>query len=161
MQATSYEPHHWDDADAQRCAESLAERYGQKPKRTGKGWMTNCPCHDDSDWGFVAVDPWGRERTKRFFDLAAPAFREPEIGRRLRTHLLNAGFADVDVRVQAGVDTAGGSMLVLRNMASYAAAFDATSGAEADVMLAEAEAAINDNRYLFCLPQFLVTGVRP
>ncbi|MYA17300.1 MAG: methyltransferase domain-containing protein, partial [Gammaproteobacteria bacterium] len=59
----------------------------------------------DSDWGFVAVEPWGREGTKRFFDAAAPAFREPEIGRRRRTHVRNAGFADVDVRVQAGGDT--------------------------------------------------------
>ena len=115
----------------------------------------------DSDWGFVAVEPWGRDRTRRFFEAAAPAFREPEIGRKLRTHVLNAGFDDVDVRVQAGVDTEGGSLLVLRNMASYASAFDATSADEVDAMLAEAQAAIDADRYLFCLPQFLVTGVRP
>ena len=115
----------------------------------------------DSDWGFVAVEPWGRERTKRFFDAAAPAFREPEIGRRLRTHLLDAGFADVDVRMQAAVDTEGGSLLVLRNMAGYANAFDAIPSDEVDAMLAEAQAAIDADRYLFCLPQFLVTGVRP
>ena len=115
----------------------------------------------DSDWGFVAVEPWGRERTKRFFDAAAPAFKEPEIGRKLRAHVLDAGFDDVEVRVQAGVDTEGGSLLVLRNMASYGSAHDAISGDEIDSMLAEAEAAINADRYLFCLPQFLVTGVRP
>lgn len=114
----------------------------------------------DSDWGFVAVEPWGRERTRRFFDAAAPAFKEPEIGRKLRAHLLDAGFDDVDVRVQAGVDTEGGSLLVLRNMASYGSVNDAVSGDEIDSMLAEAEAAIDADRYLFCLPQFLVTGVR-
>ncbi len=115
----------------------------------------------DSDWGFVAVEPWGRERTRRFFDAAAPAFKEPEIGRKLRTYLLDAGFDDVDVRVQAGVDTEGGSLLVLRNMASYGGAFDSMSAGEIEALLEEAEAAVDDNRYLFCLPQFLVTGIRP
>ncbi|MDE0662101.1 MAG: methyltransferase domain-containing protein [Gammaproteobacteria bacterium] len=114
----------------------------------------------DSDWGFVVVEPWGRDRTRRFFEAAAPAFREPEIGRKLRTHVLNAGFDDVEVRVQAGVDTEGGSLLVLRNMASYASAFDAIATDEVDAMLAEAQAAIDTDRYLFCLPQFVVTGVR-
>ena len=115
----------------------------------------------DSDWGFVAVEPWGRERTKRFFDAAAPAFKEPEIGRKLRAHLLDAGFDGVQVRVQAGVDTDGGSLLVLRNMAGYGSAHDPISRDEIDSMLAEADVAIDGDRYLFCLPQFLVTGVRP
>jgi len=115
----------------------------------------------DSDWGFVAVEPWGRERTRRFFEAAAPAFKEPEIGRKLRAQVIDAGFDDVEVRVQAGVDTAGGSLFVLRNMASYASAFDAISAGEVDAMLGEAEAAVASDRYLFCLPQFLVTGVRP
>ena len=115
----------------------------------------------DSDWGFVAVEPWGMERTKRFFDAAAPAFKEPEIGRKLRSHLLDAGFDHVDVRVQAGVDIEGGSLLVLRNMASYGGAFESMPAAEIDAMLDEAAAAVDDNRYLFCLPQFLATGVRP
>ena len=115
----------------------------------------------DSDWGFVAVEPWGRERTKRFFDAAAPAFKEAEIGRKLRAHTIDAGFDGVEVRVQAGVDTEGGSLLVLRNMASYGTTHDAISEDEIDSMLAEAQAAIDADRYLFCLPQFLVTGVRP
>ena len=114
----------------------------------------------DSDWGFVAVEPWGRDRTRRFFEAAAPAFREPEIGRKLRAHVIDAGIDDVEVRVQAGVDTEGGSLLVLRNMASYASAFDAISADEVDAMLAEAQAAVEADRYLFCLPQFVVTGVR-
>ena len=112
----------------------------------------------DSDWGFVAVEPWGRERTRRFFDAAAPAFKEPEIGRKLRANLIEAGFEDVEVRVQAGVDTEGGSLLVLRNMASYGSEGDAGFAAE---MLAEAEAAVAADRYLFCLPQFLATATRP
>jgi len=38
---------------------------------------------------------------------------------------------------------------------------DATSTDDTDAMLAEAQAAIEADRYLFCLPQFVVTGVRP
>ena len=114
----------------------------------------------DSDWSFVVVEPWGAARTRRFFDAASPAFKEPEIGRKLRGHLLGAGFGDVEVNVQAGVDIEGGSLLVLRNMASYARNFDAIPPDEIDAMLAEAEAAAETGGYLFCLPQFLATAVR-
>ena len=93
----------------------------------------------DSDWGFVIVEPWGRAVTERFFAAAAPAFKEPEIGRSLRGHLLDADFEDVQVTVRAGVDTEGGSLLVLRNMASYATQFDLLSREEADTLLTQAE----------------------
>ena len=115
----------------------------------------------DSDWGFVIVEPWGRARTERFFGAAAPAFKTPEIGRRLRTELVDAGFDEVEVSIQAGADTTGGSLAVLRNMASYAGTFDEMPGAEIEHLLAEAEAAVDAGRYLFCLPQFHVTGQRP
>lgn len=115
----------------------------------------------DSDWGFVIVEPWGRANTERFFNAASPAFKTPEIGRILRTELVDAGFHDVEVRVQAGADTAGGSLAVLHNMASYAGTFDAMPAAEIARLLAEAEAAVEADRYLFSLPQFVVTGRRP
>lgn len=115
----------------------------------------------DSDWAFVVVEPWGRERTERFFAAAAPAFKTPLIGRGLRAALLGAGFEDVQVRVQASADTAGGSLAVLHNMASYAAAFDRMPSDEIDALIHEADAAVARDRYLFCLPQFVVTGRRP
>ena len=115
----------------------------------------------DSDWGFVVVEPWGRADTERFFRAASPAFKTPEIGRILRTELVDAGFHDVEVRIQAGADTAGGSLAVLHNMATYAGTFDAMPAAEIAKLLAEAEAAVEADRYLFSLPQFVVTGRRP
>ena len=115
----------------------------------------------DSDWGFVIVEPWGKESTERFFDAAAPAFREPHIGRRLRGLLVDAGFTDVQVTIRAGVDTEGGSLLVLRNMATYARTFDAAAGERADRLLVRAERAIAEGRYLYSLPQFQVTALRP
>ena len=114
----------------------------------------------DSDWGFVIVEPWGRAVTERFFAAAAPAFKEPEIGRSLRGHLLDAGFEDVQVTIRA-VDTEGGSLLVLRNMASYATQFDLLSKEKAGALLTQAETAVEEGRFLFCLPQFLVTATRP
>ena len=115
----------------------------------------------DSDWRFVAVEPWGAQRTRQFFDAAAIAFKEPEIGRKLRALLLESGFAEVDVTVQAGVDTEGGSLSVLRNMASYAREVDSGVDIDVDSMIEEAESAIANDRYLFCLPQFRVTGIKP
>lgn len=115
----------------------------------------------DSDWGFVVVEPWGKEATEAFFHAASPAFREPHIGRRLRGLLVDAGFTDVEVTIRAGADTEGGSLMVLRNMASYARAFDGAAGERADRLLAVAENAIADGRYLFSLPQFQVTALRP
>ena len=115
----------------------------------------------DSDWGFVVVEPWGRANTERFFRAASPAFKTPEIGRTLRSEVLEASFEDVEVRIQAGADTTGGSLAVLHNMASYAGTFDAMPAAEIARLLAEAEAAVDAERYLFSLPQFAVTGRRP
>ena len=115
----------------------------------------------DSDWGFVVVEPWGRASTERFFRAASAAFKTPEIGRILRSEVLDASFEDVEVRIQAGADTTGGSLAVLHNMASYAGTFDAMPAAEIARLLAEAEAAVDAERYLFSLPQFAVTGRRP
>ncbi|MCY4095504.1 MAG: methyltransferase domain-containing protein [Gammaproteobacteria bacterium] len=113
----------------------------------------------DSDWQFVVVEPWGAERTSQFFDAASVAFKTPEIGRTLRSHLRNNGFEHVEVQIQAGVDTTGGSLSVLRNMASYATEFDSMDAREVDKLLTEAENAVETGEYLFSLPQFLVTGI--
>ena len=67
----------------------------------------------------------------------------------------------MDVTVQAGVDTEGGSLSVLRNMASYAREGDSGVDIDVDSMVEEAEAAIANDRYLFCMPQFRVTGIKP
>ena len=113
----------------------------------------------DSDWGFVVVEPCGREATARFFAAAAPAFREPNIGRKLRALATQAGFVDVEVTIRAGADTEGGGLSVLHNMASYAGRFDQLPASEINAFVEQAEAGIANGTYLFCLPQFLVTGV--
>ena len=55
---------------------------------------------------------------------------------------------------------ASGFPSVLTNMRSYIAAFDTMPADEADAMITEVERAIEAGTYLFCLPQFLVTGTK-
>src|SRR5690606_13659270 len=58
----------------------------------------------DSDWGLVVLQPLDPVTVTELFLAAGPAFREPYIGRRLPGALHRAGFQDITVRVQAGVD---------------------------------------------------------
>jgi ubiquinone/menaquinone biosynthesis C-methylase UbiE len=114
----------------------------------------------DSDWGFVIAEPWTRETTERFFAAAAPAFKEPLIGRKLAGALVRAGFSNVEVRISAAPDRRGGALPVMHNMAGYVKAFARIPSTEVDALLAALERAVADGTYLFVLPQFLVTGVK-
>jgi ubiquinone/menaquinone biosynthesis C-methylase UbiE len=112
----------------------------------------------DSDWGFVIVEPWPKSIVDEFFAAAAPAFNEPFIGRRVAGELAKAGFGPVTVRLSPFVDQQGRGLNVLRNMASYINTFDTMPAERVSALLGEVEAALNEGRFLFCLPQFLVTA---
>jgi len=114
----------------------------------------------DSDWGFLLVEPWGKERTEAFFDAAAPAFNERYIGRKAAGALRGAGFASAGVKIHAFADQAGNGLGVLTNMVGYIRTFDTMPAEVAEGMLEEARAAVPEGRFLFCLPQFLVTAER-
>jgi ubiquinone/menaquinone biosynthesis C-methylase UbiE len=114
----------------------------------------------DSDWGFVIVEPWGKATVDRFFQAAAPAFREPHIGRKLPAAFHAAGLRDIDVRIVPIVDRTGALLSVLRNMRSYIRTFATLPDAEVDGLLTAAERGIAQGTYFACLPQFLVTGTR-
>jgi len=115
----------------------------------------------DSDWGFVVVEPWGKETVDRFFAAAAPAFREPYIGRRAPGALAQLGFQDISVNMMPIVDRDGTGMSVLTNMASYISTFGTLPEAELEGLMSRASQGLEDGTYLFCLPQFLVTGRAP
>jgi SAM-dependent methyltransferase len=114
----------------------------------------------DSDWGFVIVEPWGKATVDTFFEAAAPAFREPHIGRVLPGALARAGFRDVEVRLLPIVDRDGRLLSVLRNMQSYIRTFATLPDEEVANLIATAERAVQDGTYFACLPQFLVTATR-
>jgi SAM-dependent methyltransferase len=115
----------------------------------------------DSDWGFVIVEPWGPKRTAEFFAAAAPAFKEPNIGRKLLGFLRDAGFDDITVSVSASADARGGSLAVLTNMRSYIDTFASLDADLLDRMMAELTEAVESGRFLFVLPQFTVTATNP
>jgi len=112
----------------------------------------------DSDWGFVIVEPWSAENVDAFFAAAGPAFNEPHIGRRVAGKLKEAGFDEVQVRLSPFVDQSGRGLHVLRNMASYIATFDSMPKSEVENLLGQVEDALQDGKFLFVLPQFLVTA---
>ena len=115
----------------------------------------------DSDWGFVVAEPWSAAEVARFFQAAAVAFKEPHIGRKSPALLAKHGFVDVEVAILAGADRQGRALSVLRNMRSYIAAQDTMPADEADALMQRAENAVEDGTFLFALPQFLVTAVKP
>lgn len=112
----------------------------------------------DSDWGLVVVQPWSKETVDEFFSAASPAFREPHIGRKLMGVFKNVGFDSVDVSIIPFVDQLGSGLNVLNNMASYITTFQTLPEEKIHVLLEEAEKAVESGFFLFCLPQFLVTG---
>ncbi len=114
----------------------------------------------DSDWGFVVAEPLTPDEVRELFVAAAPAFREPYVGRRLAGAFRRAGLIDVDVRVNAVVDQKGFLQTVLDNMLDYAEKFDNIDKARADDFRARIHAARESGDYLFVLPQFTVRGRR-
>jgi ubiquinone/menaquinone biosynthesis C-methylase UbiE len=114
----------------------------------------------DSDWEFVVVEPWPAATVQEFFRGAAPAFREPCIGRKLLGAFARHGFVDINVRIVPHIDRAGGSMAVLTNMAGYIRTFASRPDDWVAARMAEAQAAIAAGTFMFVLPQFIVTGTR-
>lgn len=114
----------------------------------------------DSDWGFVVVEPWSKETIDEFFRAASPAFKEPYIGRRVAGALKTAGFDRVQVKLSPFVDQTGRGLHVLRNMASYIETFNTMPKQKVDDLLGEVEKSLEEERFLFVLPQFLVTAYR-
>lgn len=112
----------------------------------------------DSDWGFVVVEPWSPEEVAEFFGAAAHAFREPNIGRKLRAALLRAGYRDIEVAMQPIIDTSGRTQALLKNMASYVREFETLSVARLEELMGQVGEAVDRDEYLFVLPQFLITG---
>lgn len=112
----------------------------------------------DSDWGFVIVQPWSKETVADFFEAAAPAFKEPQIGRKLMGEFKAVGFRDVSVSIVPFVDQRGSGLNVLNNMASYIETFGTLPETKVRQLIEDAEKAVEDGSFLFCLPQFLVTA---
>ena len=115
----------------------------------------------DSDFGFVVVEPLTPIEITELFDAAAPAFKEPNVGRKLRGAFLRAGFDDVSVEVATAVDTSGRFAAVIENMLGYGQAFGRMTESRAAELGGRVQAAVEDGTFLAVLPQWWVRGVRP
>ncbi len=112
----------------------------------------------DSDFGFVVIEPLAPTEVTELFEAAAPAFREPFVGRKLRSAYLRAGFTDVQVTITASVDTAGHLRGVIENMLGYATRFERMTAARAAELRAKVDDAVTAGVFLAVLPQWWVTG---
>jgi SAM-dependent methyltransferase len=104
----------------------------------------------DSDWEMIAleIEPEAQDRSDRI------------IGRKLHGLFRAAGLKGVKVAIMAGTDLRGAAVAMQR--ASFARyAIDAgVAATEVAGWLQDIENAIARGRYLFVLPQFVVTGIK-
>lgn len=115
----------------------------------------------DSDFGFVVIEPLTPAEVTELFEAAAPAFKEPFVGRKLRAAFMRAGFEEVSVRVTASVDHGGRMRGVIQNMLGYGTKFGRMSEARAAELGARVDAALADGTYQAVLPQWWISGTRP
>ena len=112
----------------------------------------------DSDWGLLAVEPLGAERMAELFAAAAPAYRTPLIGRKLRGAMMAAGFRDVKLKVLATADTKGFTAPIVFNMLGYARESGRLPEKTRERLVRDLKQSLADGTFLLILPQFLVTG---
>ena len=76
-------------------------------------------------------------------------------------YLQDVGFNQPAVRLSPFVDQSGAALNVLRNMAGYINTFDTMPAERVAELIGQVEQTLEQGRFLFCLPQFLVTAVKP
>jgi ubiquinone/menaquinone biosynthesis C-methylase UbiE len=117
----------------------------------------------DSDWEMIALEvgPEAQERSDRIIRKAREiAIKEPRIGRRLHGLFRAAGLEGVKVAIMTGADTRGAAVAMQRaSFARYAIDAGVAQG-EVEAWLKDIDHAIAWGRYLFVLPQFVVTGIK-
>jgi ubiquinone/menaquinone biosynthesis C-methylase UbiE len=118
----------------------------------------------DSDWDMIALDLGheARDLTERVLSAAKSiAIKEPRIGRMLYGLFRAAGLTEVRVEIVAGADVMGRSLPMLRtSLSRYARDSGRVSAAEVDKWLGAIDAAIQRERFMFALPQFIVRGIK-
>jgi arsenite methyltransferase len=115
----------------------------------------------DSDWGFIVVEPLTPDEVREVFTAAAPAFKEPYVGRKLRGAFIAAGFVDVTVEVQVLQDDEGAFRGIVESMLRYGRTFGRVSDDRTAAVLEKLDRAIGDGTYLAIVPQFVVSGTAP
>jgi ubiquinone/menaquinone biosynthesis C-methylase UbiE len=114
----------------------------------------------DSDFGFVVVEPLTPVEVGELFEAAAPAFREPFVGRKLRNTFRQAGLQSVRVDIVVTPDERGNLRPSLENMFGYATQFGRMSDKRANELRGRLDAAVMNGDFFMALPQWWVRGVK-
>lgn len=114
----------------------------------------------DSDFGFVVVEPLDADEVRELFLAAAPAFKEPNVGRKLRNAYRRAGLGDVTVEIVALADEKGMLRGVLENMLGYGTKFGNMTETRATELRDRFDAALASGDYFVALPQWWVRGTK-
>lgn len=116
----------------------------------------------DSDWDMLALDVTDEALHERILHaVKTTATREPRIGRKLYCLCKTAGLREVTVRIFASPDLDGWALPMLANsLYQYATVSGAVSQDEADAWLDDIKRRVQQGRYFFCLPQFVVAATK-
>ena len=112
----------------------------------------------DSDFGFVVVSPLTPSEVAELFEAAAPAFKDPHIGRHLPAAFRRAGLEAVETRILTSADERGHMRGVVENMLGYGTRFGRLTDSRAAEVRAKVDQGIADGTYLVALPQWWVSG---
>jgi SAM-dependent methyltransferase len=114
----------------------------------------------DSDFGFVVVEPLSPAEVSEIFEAAGPAFREPNVGRKLRGAFRGAGLSEVHADVSVAPDERGDLRGALEEMLGYGIRFGRMSAARAAELRTRLDEAIASGDFLMALPQWWVRGTK-
>lgn len=115
----------------------------------------------DGDWHMMVAEPVEHDLWRDFVDAASYACRNSDMGRKLHSAFVKAGFQNVGVSVVANPDVDGRLLGMIRNMAKYARDSGSIETGKVDEVLFQVEQAQKHGSYLVVSPQFVVTGQSP
>ena len=113
------------------------------------------------DWEAPIVHPGGPEVTRRIFDFCNARHLEQYLGRRLPGIVRACGLANVQVQPGMLFDEAAGGrqwLDFLKTRVALALAGNVVTAAEGEAWTRDIESAATAGRFLFAVPQFVVTG---
>ena len=112
----------------------------------------------DGDWHMMVAEPVGHDLWRDFVKAASNACRSSDMGRKLRSAFMSAGFRNVETSIVANADVDGRLLGMIRNMARYARESGTIESDKVDEVVFRIERAHADGSYLVVSPQFVVTG---
>lgn len=114
----------------------------------------------EGDWSLTAVEPVPAAEWRALVEAASPAWRTPEIGRKLYGVAWRAGFSRVAIQVVTKPDVEGRLLGMIRTVADYARDGGTLDPRRIDAVLQTVERGLGEGTYLAVAPQFLVTAAR-